>query len=76
MKRVRTAVVAVLLLVFMAGGLWVSADSSPATESGTARIIPEDSIDRVILVSIDSMNSDYVFNDQYNRDFSLTPNTP
>jgi predicted AlkP superfamily pyrophosphatase or phosphodiesterase len=74
MKRVRVALAATLLLVFLAGGLGFSADSSSAAESNTNRLIPEDSIDRVILVSIDSMNSDYVFNDRYNRDFSLTPN--
>lgn len=74
MKRVRVALAAILLLIFLAGGLGYSADLTSATESRTNRLIPEDSIDRVILVSIDSMNSDYVFNDQYNRDFSLTPN--
>ncbi len=34
----------------------------------------EGGIDRVMLISIDSMNSDYLFETRHNPDFSLTPN--
>ena len=57
MKRGLVATVIFLLMVFLLGGLQVSANSGPVIESTTARLIPEDSIDRVILVSIDGMNS-------------------
>lgn len=74
MRKIVVATVALFLIVFLFGGLNVSADSGTVAESTTARLIPEDSIDRVIVVVIDSMNSDYIFNNHHNRDFFLTPN--
>lgn len=74
MRKILVATVALFLIVFLFGGLNVSADSDTVAESTTARLVPEDSIDRVIVVVIDSMNSDYVFNNHHNRDFFLTPN--
>jgi hypothetical protein len=73
-RKIVVATVALFLVVFLFGGLNVSADSGTVAESTTARLIPEDSIDRVIVVVIDSMNSDYIFNNHHNRDFFLTPN--
>jgi len=73
-RKIAVATVALFLVVFLFGGLNVSADSGTVAESTTARLIPEDSIDRVIVVVIDSMNSDYIFNNHHNRDFFLTPN--
>ena len=74
MRRMLAATLVLFLIVPLLGALQVSADSGPVTAPTTARLIPEDSIDRVIVVVIDSMNSDYIFNNHHNRDFFLTPN--
>jgi hypothetical protein len=74
MRRILLATVALLLLVSLLGALQVSADTGPAAAPTTGRLIPEDSIDRVVIIVIDSMNSDYIFNNHQNQNFMLTPN--
>jgi len=74
MRGILLATVALLLLVSLLGALQVSADTGPAAAPTTGRLIPEDSIDRVVIIVIDSMNSDYIFNNHQNQNFMLTPN--
>lgn len=74
MRRILLATVVLFILASLLGTLPVSADEGPATAPITGRLIPEDSIDRVVIIVIDSMNSDYVFNNHQNQDFILTPN--